>query len=409
MNLLWISHNVPYPPIGGVLQRNYNLIKQCSEKWSVYLLALNQKALIPDEKQLYDSKKELESICDEVEVFDIPSDESKLLWCLLVVYNLFGRKPYSSRRYFSSQMFCRIKEIIQAEKIDVVHFDTIGLAPYKKAVHGIPAALNHHNIESHMMRRRSQNERNLFKKFYFYLESLKLSNYEKKMCPKFNLNITVSDLDKDRLSSMVPNIPIDVIANGVDLDYFKPQRSDSTEKSIIFVGGMKWYPNRDAMLYFFHQIWPLLRKRMPDIHFNLLGKNPPVEIINMSKSDSNIHIFGFVQDMRPIAERSTLFVCPMRDGGGTRLKILDALAMGKAIVSTSMAIEGISLTDGKDVILADSPSDFVDKIVALMADQNLREEIEKKARRFAERYYDWDRIGAKLSGIYEHMQRHRSV
>jgi len=384
LKILWLSHNVPYPPVRGVLMRNYNLIREVARRHKIYLVALNQKSLLPTADLVEKSRETLEQICERVYVFDLPSD----------------RSAYSRYWYFAPAAAGKIAELVHEIPFDVVHFDTIGLCPYLSFTGEAASFLNHHNIESDMMRRRGLNERNLAKKIYFRVEAVKLRRYERKMAQEFRANLVVSELDRTRLGSIAADPTMIVIANGTDTEYFRPSGSKPVPQRLVFFGGMDWYPNRKAVLCFFDRIWQPLKRKFPEVSFTLIGRDPPASICELARNDPNIRILGFVDDIRPHVAEAEVFVCPISDGGGTRIKILDAMAMDKAIVSTTMAMEGIDARHGEHFLAADNRQEFVDGIARLFEHSSLRETIGKNARDFAERNYSWRAIGQALSDSY---------
>jgi len=398
MKVLWLSHILPYPPKGGVSQRSYNLIKEISKTHKIYLIAINPKKLLSSINQIKNAVKELKKFCYEVEVINLPVNKS-----FIALKSLFSKRPYTANWLNFPAVRYAIRKFIKKYKFDLVHFDSIDLGEYINEVGNFPKVLNHHNIESQMMFRRFIKEKNILKKIYFFQEAIKLKNYEKKICPKFDYNLTVSELDKERLFKICPDIKIEVIPNGVDVEYFKPKNKNFEPKTLIFAGGMSWYPNRDAMLFFCKKIWPLLKKRWPDVKTTIIGRNPPKYILNLAKQDPNLIVTGFVDDVRPYLEKAHVYVCPIRDGGGTKLKILDALAMGKPIVAHPIAVEGIEVEPEKQVLLAETPQEFVQQIGRLFKNEKLCEFLSKNGRELVVEKYDFRKIGEKLSKIYSEL------
>ncbi|RKY81668.1 hypothetical protein DRQ11_15160 [candidate division KSB1 bacterium] len=189
--------------------------------------------------------------------------------------------------------------------------------------------------------------------------------------------------------------------NGVDIEYFKPKNNKFEPKTLIFAGGMSWYPNRDAMLFFCKEIWPLLKKRWPDVKMTIIGRNPPKYISNLAQQDPNLTVTGFVDDVRPYLKNTHVYVCPIRDGGGTKLKILDALAMGKPIVAHPIAVEGIDVEVEKHILLAKKPSEFVQQIERLLDDIGLCHSLSKQGRELVVKKYNFKKIGKKLANLYQ--------
>ncbi len=189
------------------------------------------------------------------------------------------------------------------------------------------------------------------------------------------MNLVVSGLDASRLGDIHPGVRTSVIANGVDVDYFRACGEASAEPGhLIMVSGMNWFPNLDAVLFMTGTIWPALTKVMPDVKLTIVGARPPQSVKSLEARDSRITVTGFVDDIRPYMDRAQVYLCPMRDGGGTRLKILDALSMGKPIVATTIALEGIDVAPEKEVLVGDTPDEFVRQIRHVMNDGALRRE-----------------------------------
>lgn len=394
-----ITHFIPYPPHGGSIQRNYNLLKEISRYHEIYYLTFTQKVLMPDEDLLKRSLEELNRFCKAVKVFKIPTDYSKFRWYSLLLRNLFSLTPYSVWKFKSEAMKEEIINITKEINFDILYIDTIALAQYEKTAPSLLKVMNHHNVESSLLLRRSANEKNPLKRLYIYLQGRKLKRYEKIMTSRFDLNIMVSKLDKIEMQQYAGGTQFDVITNGTDIEYFKPE-DKIPAKELIFAGGMTWYPNKDAMIYFCKEIFPLIQKKDPDVIMNVIGSHPPAEIVKMSKTNRAIAIHGFVDDVRPYLSRSAVYVVPIRVGGGTRLKILDAFAAGKAVVSTSIGYEGIDVTPGENILTGDSPEEFAEQVSKVLNDEPLRKKLEVNARKTAVEKYSWQIIGKTLNEAY---------
>jgi glycosyltransferase involved in cell wall biosynthesis len=318
----------------------------------------------------------------------------------LVLKSFFSPYPYSVNWVQSKEMMQRLQQVLSGNQFDLLHVDTIGLVPYASCLKEVPRVLNHHNIESDMMRRRVQNEPNFFKKIYFIQEAIKIRSVEKTFCPLFEQNLVVSHLDRERLEKIIPGLSTAAVANGVDTEYFKPAPRDPIPDHLVMVGGMSWYPNRDAALYFFRAIWPLLLQDMPEVTITVIGRHPPDEITSLAQRDTRVSVLGFVDDIRPAVADAAVYVCSIRDGGGTRLKILDALAMGKAIVCTRFACEGIDVVPDQHVLVADAPQAFARHVIALLRDIPKRRGLEQNARSLALQY-GWSNIAVHLNHAYD--------
>lgn len=410
MKILWLSHLLPFPPQGiGVLQRSANLLKAVAGRHEVTLLAFNQKDLLriynPDlDIALPAAMTEMKRLCHAVKVIDIECDKNKYGKIRLALSSLFSNWPYTIRWLTSDSYNNALLHEIESERYDLIWFDTISLAQYRSRLKdsSIKIVLNHHNIESDMMFRRADKEGNYLKKLYFYLEAYKLKNYEKSEVPKFNINVTCSDMDSKRLESILNSINTHVIPNGVNTDYFSPAKEVTPDPmSLVFIGGMSWYPNRDAMLFFAKEIWPKLKRQIPDVKMHVVGGSPPQELVDLAEMDDNFHVYGFVDNIKSIFHKSGIYVCPISDGGGTKLKILDALAMGKPIVANSIACEGIDVTDGLNVLFAETPDEYILNISKLISDQSLRQQLSTNSRKLVLEKYSYDVIGDDLLHLLE--------
>ena len=400
MNILWISQNIPYPPKTGVLQRNYNLIREASRYGDITLLAVYKENIIPGKFDLTLAKNELGKFCKRIEIVHLPIESSKFTLYMTALKSLFTKDPFSVNWIKCKEMTNAIRILTSENDYDLIHYDTISLAAFHHLSGNTTKVLNHHNIESHLIQRRTQVENNPIKRLYYHLEGIKLQRYEAEVCPKFDMNFTVSELDKIRLLDLAPGTKAEVIANGVDTEYFKSSENKEKPGNLIMVSGMNWFPNRDAVIYMCEEIWPLIAKKLPNITWTVVGACPPQQLLDLAKDDDRITVTGFVDDVRPYLEESHIYLCPMRDGGGTRLKILDALAMGKAIIATTMAFEGISTTPEHNVLVADTPIEFVNQIERLMNDDNLLETLKVESRKFVIDNYSWEVIGKSLETVY---------
>ncbi len=260
-----------------------------------------------------------------------------------------------------------------------------------------------------MMLRRARIEEHPLKRLYFWQEGLRLRRYERRVCPRFDLNITCSSLDTQRLERVAPGVAVAEVPNGVDTEYFRPNADLEHSRSLVFAGNMSWYPNAAAMLFFADRVWPALKAKLPGVTMDVIGGSPPPRLSALAARDKEFRVRGFVPDVRPYIGRAAAYVCPIMDGGGTKLKILDALAMGKAIVAHPIACEGIDVQDGRDVIFAREPDEFVESIARLLDSPELKSQLALNARALAESSYSYSFIGRRLVSAIErcHASRER--
>ena len=401
MKVLWLSQNLPYPPKTGVLQRNYNLIREASAFAEVHLVAIVKQDILPTfDEQV--ATHELEKLCASVTRVHLPIERSRAHFLWVVFKSLFTKLPFTANWALSPALRQAIERAAANGPYDMVFFDTISLAPYRGLVNGARTGLNHHNIESHLLERRVDYESNALRRFYLGLEGRKLRDYEAAVAGTFDINLVVSRLDGERLRAICPSATTAVLANGVDVDYFRRQSPLSAVERghLIMVSGMNWFPNRDAVLYMAESVWPELSARLPDARLTIVGASPPQTILDLAARDRRVTTTGFVDDVRPYMERAQVYLCPMRDGGGTRLKILDALAMGVPIVATQMALEGIDVEPGKDVLVANEPAAFVRQIERAVTDRALWTQLSDNGRAFVERHFAWPVIRREMEAAF---------
>jgi glycosyltransferase involved in cell wall biosynthesis len=412
MKILWISHLLPYPPKGGVMQRSYNMLREISKYNDVDFITLYQKAhhLPLVEESLEAGIKDISSFAKVLGVYSVCSDCRKINKIFNLSAGLITTYPYMYWWLKSRTFSNAIRLAVEENEYDIYYFDTIALSQYltvlieKKGI----KVINHHNIESQVMYRRSNKEKNIFKSLYFLNEARKRKNLEKNKCRLFDHNIVVSSLDKNRLEKITGKISCSIVPNGVDLDYFMPRGIAQNKNQMIFIGGLTFYPNIAAIRFILDEVWTPLKKKFPTVKFYIVGRNPPEDIKAFAQIDPSVVVTGFVDDIRKLMEESSVYVCPITDGGGTRLKILDALAMGKALVAHPIACEGIDVIHNKNVLLAKNTDEFINFISLFFHDSNKRIDFGKQARELIKEKYSYEKIGLDLhDDLCEHFKRRK--
>lgn len=401
MRVLFVSQIVPYPPHGGVLQRGFNLLREIGREHEVRLLAFHHLDELP-EQRVPESISALRDFCADVEYFSMWPKQSRLHKIASFVAALPYVRPYSVLTHRSAALANRIREICEIERWpDIVHLDTIALAPYRAQCLGLPCVLTHHNVESQLMERRAGIERLLAARAYVALQARRLRRYEKNVCPTFPVNVTVSEDDAQTLRTIAGPVRTVVVPNGVDTVYFKPIDSGRQSNSVIYTGGMQMFANRDAVEWFLKEVWPLVRRRVPDARFVAIGAHPPSWLVKAAAANIGVIAPGFVDDIRPWVSDAAVYIVPLRVGGGTRLKMVDAMAQGKAIVATDIGAEGIKGQSGVHYLLRNRSDDFAEAIVGLMSSREMRAELGAKARQLAETVYSWPVVARTLIEAYQ--------
>lgn len=381
------------------MQRAYHLLVHAAKRHEVHLLALHQPRLVSTADRLAESIRVLSRICASLRVFSLPAERSAVHRTLAMLRSLVTREAYDVTWLRSGQMRKAVSALV-TDDFDLVHVDTLGLWQYVERVTHLPIVLDHHNIESDLAMCRARRERGI-RSILLRRDAAKLRCLEVYAAPRAAANLVVSDLDAVRLTAIAPLATIAVVENGVDTAYWQP--TPTACSGLIFAGTLGWHANRDALEFLLGEIWPALLATGADSRLTLVGRDPPA-IARNATADPRVHVTGFVDDVRPFFLEASIFVCPIRVGGGTRLKVLDALAMGKALVSTRVGVDGLHLQAETHYLAAETADDFVMQILRLEADPALSARLSAAGRRCVEERFDWDIVGGHLDAAYDRAQ-----
>ena len=334
---------------------------------------------------------------------------SRLLDLIYFIRSLLTSIPFMILRDSSKEMKATIDGLLENNEFDVIHVDQLNVAQYVNGVSASKKVLDEHNVVA--MNVRSLFETTAFvnpKKMFLYLEWLKLRRYETNACRKFDAVMTVTEQDKKILQSCLPSkIRLEVIPIGVDLNEFTLLSRNNKSKVLVYMGTMYYQPNIEGIMWFCRNIYPLIKKEVPDIKLLIIGSRPPTQVQKL-EFDESIHVLGYVDDIMPYMHDCAVAIVPLRAGSGMRVKILNFLAMGIPVVSTSLGCEGINTIHGENIVIADEPYDFAKGVVALLCDENLAEKLTRQGRRLVEDKYSWDTIFNRLDEIYQKIENMRN-
>ncbi len=307
--------------------------------------------------------------------------------------------PYAVSRFESVQVQEKLNTWFEEKHFDVAVCDFLDAAANFPSRLTIPIFLFQHNVESEIWRRHAVAERNPVKKLLYQVEFKKMLSYEKSAVRKFHHIIAVSEHDWNLMSEWTDSARITVVPTGVDLQQYRPgPASGAVDRLVLFVGAMDWEPNVDAAEYFCRDIWPPIQAKVPRARFRIVGRNPVRRVQKLASS--SVEVTGSVPSVVDHLRESAVVVVPLRVGGGTRLKIYEAMATGKAVVSTCVGAEGLDVHHGQDIVLADGPVAFAGAVTALLQDVELRRRYERAAAALAAKY-DWASIGDKFGQVLE--------
>jgi len=324
---------------------------------------------------------------------------SALTKAIKIIKSLIQKNPYiyvfSS---YNKEMAAIIKKEVGAEKYDIVHFDHLDATIYIHECRENKLYLDEHNYETQLLRSLRESQKSLFIRFYLNNQIKKIESFEAAILKKVDAIGVVSNHDGEMMSKYVPPVKINLIPNGVDTAFFRIEKNPEP-LHIISIGSLDWQPNVEGLIWFLKEVWPLVVPELPEAQLTIVGRNPDRKLYRFA--DDSVSIAASVPDIREYAKRASLFIVPLFAGGGTRLKVLEAMAMGIPIVSTSIGAQGINYTDGVNVCIADDAKMFYEKVIYMLKEKEIAEAIASSARELVTSTYSWDSIGKKLEYVYE--------
>jgi polysaccharide biosynthesis protein PslH len=302
-------------------------------------------------------------------------------------------RSYLLDSYVYAEVQQALDAMLSRDAYDAVLFESVFMVGYRIPEH-LPMIIDEHNIEYELLQRTYQHEKGWLRKGYNWWEGRLLKPVELERCRRAPLVLVTSERERLLLKQHLSQSHIEVVPNGVDIDVFDAPAAGGEASTIIFTGTMNYYPNIDAVLFFARECWPLIRARVPDATWLIVGKDPAAEVRNVASKASGITVTGTVPDVRPYLAKATVAIAPVRIGSGTRLKILEALAMRKAVVSTNLGCEGLSVVAGSHLRVADAAQAFAQAVVDVLQDAEQRMSLGNAGRGLVEANYSWRRCGA---------------
>jgi sugar transferase (PEP-CTERM/EpsH1 system associated) len=395
MRVLVLDEEIPWPLDTGKKIRTFNLLSRLCRTNKITYTAYIDREREPEKIVRFESLG-----ITVVPVADRRVKKESKLFYLELMKNLLSRYPYIVSGHFTDKMQKAVNRLVGENDFDLIHCEISPYGIFLDKYNGVPKVIVAHNVESDIWRRYQKFERSAVKKAYIKVQLKKLIRYESSFLKKFDGCITVSEQDADYLRKHGWDSAAYVVDNGVDIEFFKPSRERPENSSLVFTGSMDWRPNQDAVLYFVREILPLIRTEIPDVKFTVVGRKPSAEIRRLETEAPGVRVTGTVDDVRPYMSRSQVYVVPLRIGGGSRLKILEAMAMGKPIISTRVGAEGLRIKDGENIILADSSADFAVNTVELLRDPSRMQVLGENGRKLVEDTYSWDALADQQDIIW---------
>ena len=396
MRILVIASYLPYPEISGGRIRMYNLLRRVANRHEVSLAALLES---PEDSE---GVPHLRQFCARVETASFPAHQrSRLAKAPSMLRYVLQGKPPDLMLLHSEELVGKIQDLFSTLPFDIVQIESVmGLylevLPQNRSYKSIQMF---QNVESSQFARIARVERRGYGKLRAWINSISMRYWEHRYAENFDRCTTVSELDQQMLMKANPRLQIDVIPNGVDTEKYQLLPVSPEKSSLMFIGNMGYPPCVDAVLYFCSEILPLIREAIGPIELWIVGADPRPEVLRLD--GGGVRVTGRVPDVVPYYQQSTVCVVPLRAGGGTRLKILEAMALGRPVVSTTIGCEGLEVVDGEHIYIADTPEKFAEKTVRLLRDRRSYQRMRTNGRQLVEARYSWDEIAQRLMEVYE--------
>jgi polysaccharide biosynthesis protein PslH len=392
MKILMLTPYLPYPLLSGGQIRTYNLLKKLAGKYEVTLFALikeeSERQHIP----------ELEKYCAKVRVFKRSQKPFTLRNILMTAFSSF---PFLVIRNHVPETISAVKKELASEHYDVIHAETFYMMPNIPATE-VPVILVEQTIEylgyeSYADKIHFWPLRQLLK-----IDINKIRRWEEYYWRSCSKLITMSEEDKELINETLQEpTKIEVVSNGVDVKWFaEKERQEPKEMTVLSVGTFNWLPNVEAVKFLVDKVWPLVKKALPNTKLWIVGNAPTAEIFDYQKKDSSITITGGIPDIRDAFTGAHVLVAPVFSGKGTRYKILEAMAAGTPIVATEIAVEGLGVKHGEEVMIGNTAEELAEQTAAVLQKPSLRKHLAEKGRQFVKKQYDWEYIAQKLDAIY---------
>jgi polysaccharide biosynthesis protein PslH len=388
LRVLLIVSMFPFPPRSGFETRCYHLLRQIARRHDVTLLTYATR----------DELADVERLRQEFTVEVVPHEAvSRYTKRRRQAASLASTVPFAARSVQTTDMQQAIDRLC-ARPYDVVQLESILLWRYRFPMQS-RVVLDEHNVEYEVFARMRAVETSPLRKTFYRLEERRIRAFEQSAWRRVSGCVVTSRREEHIVHEHAPDTPTAVVPNAVDLDYFRTSGLAVVPKSIVFNGVLDYRPNVDAANFLVDEILPLVRGRCPEVQLTIVGRGAPAELERLRRH--GVQVTGEVADLRPHLERAAVLVVPIRMGGGTRLKVVEGLAMTKALVSTTLGCEGIDVQDGEHLLIADTATDFAAQIVRLFDDPTLAEKLGRNGRGLIERAYSWDAAGERLAELYQ--------
>ena len=390
MRILFVVPNVP----SLIRTRPFNFIRELSREHEISVICLASNR---SDRQF---AAELQHYCSRLEIIDLP--RTRAVWnCLLA---LFSSNALRCAYFFSPVLRTRVKAKVDCGEIDLVHAEHLkSIRMVGEAIGKVPIVFDAVDSISMLEKKRRQIIRNPFLRLFSRVEAKKMAHWERKALRQCNAVVISSPVDKEHYSAPANSRErVHVVPNGVDLEHFTLQQVETRMNVIVFCAKLDYFPNEDAALYFARSIWPILRSRVPELEFEIVGSRPP-RCVSELNGHNNIRVIPSVPDIRPYLGRAAVAVCPIRLRAGIQNKILEAMAVGVPVVATPVCCPGLEVEGGRHLLVADTPKEFASAVELILNNSSLRANLIRAGRNYVEKNHSWTRSASLLCDVYAHV------
>ena len=400
LRILYVSPMPPSPPRAGAQARMHGLISSLARRHEITVVSLFDEDFDPE-----DCRRGLRDHCREVILVPNPLGREGLAKRKLQLRSLASFRSFEHHRFLVPVLQDELDRVLRGQRFDVVNLEFPYLAHYRlrqspPGTSPPPLVLDAHEIAYDIVRQMARSDVSPGRRLYAELNWRKLRRDEGAAFRSVDGIYACSAADQQRVLTHAPSARTVVIPNAADVDFYQPRPSDppSDGRTVVFFGLLSTFPNIDGVLFFLREIWPRIAAERPQARCKIIGARPPASVAQ--QAGPRVEITGFVEDLRPHLAAAAMLVVPLRLGGGTRLKIVEGMAMGKPIVSTALGAEGIEAAPERDLLIADEPSEFATAVVRLLDDPALAARLGGSARRLAVERYSWSAAALTLERFF---------
>jgi sugar transferase (PEP-CTERM/EpsH1 system associated) len=392
VHILWLKTELLHPVDKGGRIRTYNMLRALKREHEVTYLTLDDGTAAPD------AAERASEYCHRlVRVPFATAPKRSPRFFAELAANLVSPLPYAVAKYRSRPMREAVARAVR-EGTDVVVCDFLFPSVNVPGGLGVPTVLFQHNVEAMIWQRHAEVAGNPVKRAYMTEQWRRMRRHEGAECRRFDHVVAVSPQDAEVMARDYGVRDVSDVPTGVDTEYFRPSGHEAPRpNNLVFTGSMDWMPNEDAVVWFCDEILPRVRAAVPDATLTVVGRHPPPRVRALAEAGRGVEVTGSVPDVRPYMERAAAFVVPIRVGGGTRLKVYEAMAMEKPLVSTPVGAEGLPLRDGVDAMLAAEPAAFADAVIAVLRDPARAAAMAAEGAALVRARYGWDRVAARFA------------